>query len=338
VNAARKIELHVHLEGTIRALTLLRLARRNGITLPTDTVEGVRKLYQYRDFAHFIEVWILTTNVLRTADDFRQVLVDYAREATRHNAVYLEAIFSPRERVARGVSWETIFSGYCDGVVQAEEECGVVVRLTPDVDRGASDDEACEVARWAVRFRDRGVVGLGLGGAETAAPAAQYLSAFQLARDSGLGCVPHTGEICGPESIRDVLDVLGPDRIRHGIRAVEDPGLVRELVDRKVVLDVTPTSNVRTRAVPSLQAHPLPRLVEAGVLCSISTDDPAMFDTDLSHEYALAGAMGVDPAMAFAAGLEGAACDQATKERIMAAYNLTPREGSERPLPPAERS
>jgi aminodeoxyfutalosine deaminase len=157
----RSIELHVHLEGTIRAPTLLEIARRNDVALPASSVEGLGELYRFRDFDHFIEVWILATNALRSAEDFRQVVVYYAAEAASHGAVYIEGIFSPAERVARGVPWDTIFSGYCDGAVEAKEKHGVVVRLTPDIYRGASLEEACDVARWVARSRS--VESLGWG-------------------------------------------------------------------------------------------------------------------------------------------------------------------------------
>jgi aminodeoxyfutalosine deaminase len=311
-----KIELHVHLEGTVRAATLLGIARRNGYELPADTVEGLASLYEYRNFEHFIQVWILTTNALRTAEDFRQVVVDYAAEAAVHGAVYIEGIFSPAERVARGVEWDEIFSGYCDGAQEAEELYGIAVRLTPDIYRGASDEAAESVVRHSAAYRDRGVVGVGLGGLEAQFPPEPYARVFELARSEGLGSVPHAGEVGGPESVRGALDALQADRIRHGIRAVEDPELVAELAERQIVLDVSPVSNVRTGAVPSLAEHPLSKLAEAGVLCSISTDDPAMFDTDLTQDYAAAGSLGVGPQAAFEAGLAGALCDEATRERL----------------------
>ena len=302
-----KIELHVHLEGTVRPETLLEIARRNDYALPADTVEGLAELYEYRDFEHFIEVWILTTNALRTRDDFRQVVVDYAAEAASHGAVYVEAIFSPAERIARGVGWDDIFAGYCDGAQEAEELHGVTVRLTPDIYRGASAEQAEEVVRHSAAYRDRGVVGIGLGGLEAQYPPEPYADAFALAKSEGLGSVPHAGEVAGPTSIRGALDALQADRIRHGFRAIEDAALVDELAERGVVLDVTPVSNVRTGAVASLEEHPLPRLVEAGVRCSISTDDPAMFDTDLARDYAAAASLGVDPRAAYEAGVSGAA-------------------------------
>jgi aminodeoxyfutalosine deaminase len=312
--ATPKIELHVHLEGAIRPRTLLEIARRNGESLPADTVEGLARVYQFTDFAHFIDVWILTTNCLRTRDDFRQVVVDYAAEAAGFGAVYVEGIFSPGERIQRGVSWEDLFGGYADGAVEAQERHGVTVRFTPDLYRGLDVDVAEQVARQAAARRDDGIVGLGLGGMENR-PFAPYRRAFEIARDGGLELVPHAGEAAGPESIREVLD-MNPARIRHGIRAVEDPRILTEIVARGLVLDVCPTSNLRTRVVQSLPEHPLPALRTAGVACTINTDDPAMFGTDLGHEYAVANALGVSDAEAYQAGVAGALCDDATRARL----------------------
>lgn len=307
-----KIELHVHLEGTVRAAALLDIANRNDVALPADTVEGLAGLYEFTDFEHFLQVWMLTTGALRTAQDFRQVVADYAAEAAGHGAVYIEGIFSPSEPVARGASYDEVFAGYCDGAQEAWERHGVRVRLTPEVSRGFSVEEAELTARHAVANAERGVVGLGLGGSEAQFPPEPYERAFAIAREGGLGSVPHAGEAVGPSSIRAALDVLRADRIRHGIRAADDPGLMREIVDRGVVLDVCPVSNVRTRVVPSLADHPMPQLVSAGIPCSVSTDDPAMFDTDLTADYAAAQSLGVSPRQCFAAGVQGALCDEAT--------------------------
>jgi aminodeoxyfutalosine deaminase len=314
-----KIELHVHLEGTIRPETLLQIARRNGERLPADTAEDLAAIYEFTDFAHFIDVWILTTNCLRTREDFRQIALDYAAEAASHGAVYLEGIFSPGERVMRGVAWDDVFGGYTDAVDEAQERYGVTLRLTPDLYRGLAPELAEETARMAVRYSGRGVVGLGLGGAENQ-PAEPYRTAFAIARDGGLGIVPHAGEAEGPASIREML-AMGPDRLRHGIRAVEDTDLLHEIADRGLVLDVCPTSNVRTRVVASLDEHPLPRLRSAGVQCTINTDDPAMFGTDLGIEYRVAADLGVSGADAFAAGVAGALCDPATRARLAALGN-----------------
>jgi aminodeoxyfutalosine deaminase len=312
-----KIELHVHVEGTIRPATLLELAHANGERLPADTVEGLTALYEFTDFAHFLEVWILTTNCLRTRDDFRRVVVDYAAEVASFGAVYLEGIFSPSERVARGVAWEDIFEGYLDGAVEARERFGVEVRYTPDLYRGLDPAAAEECARFAVRYRDRGIVGLGLGGMEKGMPSQPYARAFEIARDGGLALVPHAGEGAGADSVRDILR-YDPVRIRHGVRAAEDPDLLAEIADRGIVLDVCPTSNLRTGAVADLAEHPLPKLRAAGIPCTINTDDPAMFGTDLGREYEVAAQLGVSPAEAYQAGLAGALCDEVTRAKLAA--------------------
>jgi len=306
----------VHLEGTVRPATLLEIARRNEYGLPADTEEGIAALYEFRDFAHFIEVWILTTNALQHADDFRQVVVDYAAEAASHGAVYVEGIFSPAERARRAVRWEDMFDGYCHGADEARDLHGVEVRLTPDITRGFTMEEAEETVRWAVRYRDRGVVGVGLGGLEAEYPPEPYAAVFERARGEGLASVPHAGEVAGPASVRGALDALGAARVRHGIRSVDDASLVDELRDRELVLDVCPISNLRTGAVGSLSDHPLRRLVTGGVNCSVSTDDPAMFDTDLTRDYDAASSLGLSPRRAYEAGVRGALCEASTKARL----------------------
>jgi aminodeoxyfutalosine deaminase len=211
-----------------------------------------------------------------------------------------------------------MFEGYCDGAQEARELHGVEVRLTPDITRGFTMDEADETVRWAARYRDRGVLGVGLGGLEAEYSPEPYAPVFERARGEGLASVPHAGEVAGPASVRGALDGLRADRIRHGIRAVEDASLVDELRDRELVLDVCPLSNLKTGAVESLEQHPLPRLVAAGVHCSISTDDPAMFDTDLTRDYEAAARLGVPPRAAYEAGLRGALCDEDTRARLRA--------------------
>jgi aminodeoxyfutalosine deaminase len=313
-----KIELHVHLEATVTPAALLQVARRNRYPLPVDTEEDLRALYRYRDFDHFIDVWILTTNAFRRAEDFHRILVDYAVQASAHGAVYVEGIFSPIERVWRGVGWDEMFAGYCDGVQTAREQHGIEVRLTPDITRSSSIEWAMEAVRYAARYRDRGVVGVGLGGEEALYPPEPFAPVFRAAKEAGLGSVPHAGEVVGPASVWGALDALEADRIRHGIRAVEDPELVRELARRGTVLDVCPTSNLRTGVVRTLEEHPLPNLIAAGVRCSVSTDDPQMFDTDLTREYAAATSLGVDPRALFDTGVAGALCDEPVRERLRA--------------------
>ena len=294
----------------MRPDTLRAIAKRNDYALPDD----LESRTEFRDFPHFLDAFVLTTGALQRYADFRQLVVAYAAEAKEHGAVYIEAIFAPR--ILHGIDTDEVFAGYCDGAQEARELHGVEVRLTPDIPRVYTLDDALTTARYAVKYRDRGVVGIGLGGPEEGHPPEPYAKAFALARAGGLASVPHAGESVGAESVRGALEALGADRIRHGVRAVEDPGLVAELAGRGTVLDVCPISNLRLGIVRSLEEHPLPQLVAAGIQCSISTDDPAIFDTDLTRDYEAAASLGVSPRAAYEAGVAGALCDEKSRNRL----------------------
>jgi aminodeoxyfutalosine deaminase len=287
-----KIELHVHLEATPRW----------------------ESTPDFQDLAGFLRVWDAMTDRVRTAQDARRIVLAYAAEAARHGAVYVEGIFACSGAVAAGHGAD-LFAGYCDGAAEAAERAGVTVRLTPDIDR-AMPGTAAEAVRLAVAHADRGVVGIGLGGDETARPAAAFDRAIRAARDGGLGFVPHAGESGVPATVREVLP-YAPERIRHGVGAARDPGLLAELAGRGIVLDVCLTSNARLGVVSSVAAHPLPALAAAGVRCTVNTDDPGIFDTDLSREHALAESLGYPSTAAYAAGVAGALCDAATRLMLL---------------------
>ena len=153
-----KIELHVHLEGAIRPRDLFEMAARNDVELPAADETDLERLYRFRDFEHFLELWMITTKVVQTEEDFRQVVLSYAREAAAHGAVYLEGIFAPAERVRGGASWDEVFTGFCDGAMEASSQVGIEVRLTPDTPRNWGLDVALQTARYAIKYRDSGIV------------------------------------------------------------------------------------------------------------------------------------------------------------------------------------
>ena len=314
-----KIELHVHLEATITPGRLLDLGRRNDVKLPARTVGGLTRFMRFRTFDEFIRVWIKTTRVLQHGPDFRQIVVDYASELAAQGCVYAEPLFSPSEPVARGTSWQEVFEGYCDGAEEARARHGVELRFTPDITRDFPPDIGEELAAWAVRFRERGVAGVSLGGSEHRFPPAPFARAFAIAREGGLKAAPHAGETAGPESIRSALDDLHADRLRHGVRAVEDAALLAELAERGVVCDVTPVSNLRTGVVRSLDEHPLPSMLAAGVKCSIGSDDPVLMQTSLTEDSAVAVELGHTPRAMYEHAVAGAFCDEPTRARLRAA-------------------
>ncbi len=286
--AMPKVELHVHLEGAIQPATLLRLARRRRISLPADTEAGLRRWYRFDDFEHFAEVYVACSECLRDPEDFQLALREFAAAQARQNIRYSEVHFTIATHVRQGANGGEVGDAMAESIAEIEEDLGVRLRLIPDIVRNLEPRWADVTLEWALEHRDRGVIALGLAGIESW-PTTPFREHFEVASAEGLHRVAHAGEQLGPESIRATLDVARPERLGHGIRAVEDPGLLAELADRGLPFEVCPTSNVALGNAPSLAEHPLGRLLDAGVELSVNSDDPAMFDTTLSREYALVG-------------------------------------------------
>jgi aminodeoxyfutalosine deaminase len=294
VDALPKVELHVHLEGSIAPSTLLGLARSQPDSMLPRSEEGLRELYRFRDFAHFLEVYLLICHHLRSAEDFALITRELGASLAAQNVRYAEVTVTPMGHVLRGVAPEALFEGIEQGRAEVEAQHGVRLRWSTDIDGRGGPDLAVETVKLVLRHRPAGLVSLGLGGEEV--PRAQFERAFEIARDAALHSVPHAGEAAGPESVWEAIDRLGAERIGHGVRCLEDPELVAELRRRRIPLEVCPTSNVRTRVVADLAAHPLPRLIEEGLVVTLSSDDPPMFGTSLRDEYiAVARVLGLSP-------------------------------------------
>ena len=292
---------------------MLRLARRNGYVLPFSTVEEFAENFRVNSFQDLGRLWVKTCGVLKQEEDFREVLVAYAGEAADQGAVYVEAIFNPWMMWRRGVSLDTIFTGYCDGIEEARALYGVQVRLTPDADLWSSPDEAAEIARHAVAYRERGVVGFGVSGSDLEINPDAFGRAAEIARDGGLGYTPHAGEFGGAHLVRLAIETHGASRVRHGLGASEDPALMREAADRGVGFDICLVSNVRLGAAPSLHEHPILSFVAAGIRCSVSSDDPALLDTNLESDHTAAYRLGLTPKQLYDAAAAGVLCDDETK-------------------------
>jgi aminodeoxyfutalosine deaminase len=297
-----RLELHVHLEGTATPDTLRRIAARNGRELPADLDS---RYGAFTGLQEFFETWVLTTNVMQRREDFAEVAVEYAKVAAAQGISYIEAIVSPAERVLMGTATWDDLEGWLDGAEQAAD-LGVTMRLTPDLVRVLPVELTEECARWCVKHRDRGIVGLGMGGDETWGPLEPYRKTYAIARDGGVEPVPHCGEK-NAASVREALEVLSPPRIRHGIFAWidQDLDLVQELAERGTVLDMCLQSNVLLTPM-AIEDHPLPHMVAAGVKCSVSTDDPAMLGATFDQEIALAAQLGVSEQTVMDAARAGA--------------------------------
>jgi len=280
-----KVELHVHLEGSIRPETLLKLAARNSQALPSDTVEGLQQWYRFRDFPHFVEVYVAISKCIRTPEDVELVAWEFLQGQARQNVLHTEATYtaSTIEKYA-GIPWADQLAALGRAKVRAESKLGITVGWILDIVRGDSSERGLEVAKWAVAGRESGIIAFGLSGEEQLAGPEAYADAIQLAETEGLAFVPHAGETVGPESIWKCLQHSNPVRIGHGVRAAEDPALMRELANRQITLEVCPTSNIALGVYPSLEAHPLPILLDEGIPCTINSDDPPMFGTTITDE------------------------------------------------------
>lgn len=290
IRAMPKVELHVHLEGSIRPATLLALAQRHQAPVPARSLDELRALYQFTDFAHFIEVYGLIVSCVRTPDDLALIAEEYGAAMAEQNIRYAEVTWSPVALVRRlKLPFDALLAGVNRGRAAARARYGVEMRWIIDIVRNLYADgyDGMETARWAVEGQSAGVVALGLGGLEAGFGPELFVAPFAYARAHGVPAVPHAGEALGADSIWGALRLLGARRIGHGIRAIDDPALLAELRERQVPLEVCPTSNVCTGVVPSLEAHPIRRLFEAGVCVTVNSDDPPMFNTTLTDEYLL---------------------------------------------------
>jgi adenosine deaminase len=282
-----KVELHVHLEGSIRPATLLRLAERNGVTLPAQDIAGLSEFYRFRDFAHFVEVYVAITRCLCSPEDYTLVAYEFGSDLARQNIRYAEATFTIATNVRMtGLPSQIILEALNSGRGAARRDYGVEWRWILDISRDTPDTQDT-VLEMALAGRDQGVVALGLGGTESRFPPELFARTFTRARDCGLARVPHAGETAGPDSVWTALRSLHANRIGHGVRSVEDEALVTYLCDHQVVLEICPTSNISLGVYPDYEHHPLRTLYDAGVSLTVNSDDPPMFGTDLLQEYAL---------------------------------------------------
>ena len=282
-----KAHLHLHLEGGMRPTTLVELAERAGMEVPP--IRG------YGNFAAFSDMYRAACAVLQTPADLARLIHEVVQDAASAGAVWIEpALYPPLHADRLGPP-----AGVLDMAVDAGREAaaatGVGVGWIVAADRTRPPEEAVELSELAARHADDGVVAFGLANDEAPFPPEPFADAFAIARSAGLLSTPHAGELAGPESVRGALEALQPRRIQHGVRAAEDPVLVHRLADEHVCLDVCPTSNLLLAVVDDLAHHPLPRLLRAGVPCSVNADDPLLFGSGLLEEYTVCrDRMGLD--------------------------------------------
>src|SRR5579859_6260490 len=293
IAAAPKAELHLHLEGSVRPSTLLTLAERNGTVLPADTVEGLQGLFVFRDFSHFVQMYLAISACMRFEEDFELVAYELGAELARQNARYAEVTFTAGTYgLGFGVPLVTCLGGVSRGRERVRTDFGVELRWIFDFVHLPQNQDYTERAMTytvesAINGKDAGVVALGLGGTEVGHSFERIEPLFLQAQSAGLHSAPHAGETVGPESVWGALEFLGAERIGHGVRSVEDPELVQYLAQNRVPLEICPTSNICLGVYPDLERHPLRALYDAGVVVTVNSDDPPLFNTTLTQELQL---------------------------------------------------
>lgn len=316
-----KVELHVHHVGSASPRIVAELAARHEgrSPVPADPA-ALADYFAFRDFAHFVEVYLSVVDLIRDQEDVWLLTHEVARELARQQVRYAELTITPYSHVNRGIPAPAFCEAIEDARKRAAADFGIELRWCFDIPGEAGLPAAEETLRISLDEHPDGLISFGLGGPEVGVPRPQFKPYFDQARAAGLRSVPHAGETTGPQTVWDALRDLAAERIGHGIAAAEDPKLLEFLAERQIALEVCPTSNVRTRAVPRIEEHPLPRLVEAGLLVTINSDDPPMFGTTLDDEYAVAARLlGLGPQGVAALARNAVVAsflDPASKQRI----------------------
>ncbi|WP_315914548.1 adenosine deaminase [Arthrobacter sp. lap29] len=296
LTALPKAELHLHIEGTLEPELILELAARNGIALPFPTLELLREQYQFTDLQSFLDLYYANMAVLVAADDFTDMTRAYLRRAKECGVRHAEIMFDPQAHVARGVKLATAVNGIAAALATSVADFGISTELIAAFLRDESEGSALEVLEELLAMKAP-IIGIGLDSAEVGNPPSKFIRLYKRAAEAGLRLAAHAGEEGPPSYVEDALNLLGVERIDHGIRAVEDRILVKRLVREQTPLTVCPLSNVRLRAVDTLAAHPLPQMISAGLNVCVNSDDPAYFGGYVSANFeALAAEFGWDVA------------------------------------------
>jgi adenosine deaminase len=288
-----KAELHVHVEGTMGPELARRIAQRNRRFLPSGIARG--DSWQWKDFLSFLEVYDRAASVIRTAQDYRDIVYEYLVACAAEGAIYVELTASADHAAEVGLSDAEHLAGLAQGIDDARGETGIEARIVMSCVRHFGPERAIEVAQRTVDDLHPYVTGFGMGGDEAGYPPQLFRRAFEIAAEAGLGITCHAGEWGGPESVRAALELPNLTRIGHGVRSIEDPALVREIADRGIVLEVCLTSNVVLGLYADYGSHPLRQLVAAGVRTTLGSDDPPYWHASIGREYEVAQEMGLDP-------------------------------------------
>ncbi len=279
-----KAELHLHIEGTLEPQLALQLAEKNKLTFPYQSVEQMQAAFEFTDLQSFLDLYYASISVVKTEEDFYELTLAYLKKAASQNVRHTEIFFDPQSHTDRGISFETVLNGITAALKQGQAEFGISSHLILSFLRHLSAESAMETLQQALPFREQ-LIGVGLDSSELGHPPSKFEAVFKAARQHGFRVVCHAGEEGPPEYITEALDLLHAERIDHGVRCMEDAALVARLAEEKIPLTVCPLSNIRLCVFESMSQHPLKRMLDAGLMVTVNSDDPPYFGGYVNENY-----------------------------------------------------
>ncbi|MBI2774530.1 adenosine deaminase [Candidatus Dependentiae bacterium] len=282
-----KAELHVHLEGTLAPELMFIIADRNKLKLPYKTVDEVSAAFKFTNYDEFARAYRSLTSIMHTEQDFYDVAYAYAKRVHAQGVLHLEMTFDFDTYLPRAINPGIIVNGIYEAFVDARRDIGITTNMILCLLRHLDEAVALNTLKLSIPYKDK-IIAIGLASYEASNPPTKFMKAFNYARELGYRTTAHVGENAGPENIWQTIDLLKADRIDHGVRCIQDEKLVAELIKRRIPLTVCPISNIKTGIFPTIDAHPLKRMLDAGLMVSINSDDPVFFGAELLDNYGMA--------------------------------------------------
>ena len=318
-----KAEIHIHLEATITPDLCRKFASKNNVILPDD-IFGNKYAYEWTDFYDFIKKYDLVTSVIHTPEDYRELTYAYLKECANNNVIYVEAMISSTHAKLKGMTYDSFLKGIYDASQQAEKDFGIVSRFIMNGIRHLGSNSVHSTAVEVLDNPHPYLVGFGLAGDELHFPPKLFTKTFDMLKNANFPITVHAGEWDGPENIRNAINLLHPSRLGHGVRSVEDPDLVLEIIEKDIVLEICPTSNIATKIYKDYESHPVKKLFDAGVKITVNSDDPPFFNASIEGEYEVMSNLGLSDKELISLtrnAIDSSFCDQLTKKKLLSKLN-----------------
>lgn len=318
-----KAEIHIHLEATITPDLCRKFAQKNNVSLP-ENIFGNKYAYEWTDFYDFIKKYDLVTSVIHTPEDYRELTYSYLKECSESNVLYVEAMISSTHAKLKGMTYNSFLQGVYEASQDAEKDFGIVSRFIMNGIRHLGPASVQNTAEEVLNNPHPYLVGFGLAGDELHFPPSLFKKTFDMLKKANFPITVHAGEWDGPENIRNAINLLHPTRLGHGVRSIEDPDLVKEIIDRNIILETCPTSNIATKIYENYEAHPVKKLFDAGVKITVNSDDPPFFNASIAGEYEVMFNLGLSENELISLthnAIESAFCDKSTKKKLLAKLN-----------------